>query len=157
MQSTPLAGGASHVGARRDGEPKAGHRPQPLWFLPVVSAGVQFLLETASAKEILPQPPYDETSATRVRKAAVKVHSVSTLRLEKTTFCSTEACGTSRDGRKLLARDRICSQEVHPDSETHSSFRTNVSLLEAYADRMHSVAIKQRSCPAAGCCPVLGG
>ena len=37
------------------------------------------------------------------------------------TFYWTEACGTSRDGRKLLARDRICSQVpwYRPYSETY--------------------------------------
>jgi hypothetical protein len=50
---------------------------------------------------------YDSGRETSARKAA--------------TFYFAEACGTSRDGRKLLARDRICSEAPWylAHSETH--------------------------------------
>jgi len=46
---------------------------------------------------------------------------------------STEACGTSRDGWELLARDRICSQVAwyRPYSEMYGFNPTRRSLTES--------------------------
>ena len=72
------------------------------------------------------------TKTTRVQRRLTYDTSRETLARKELLSAFTEARGTSRDGRRLLARDRLCSQVAwdlaHTYSETHGFRATRRSL-----------------------------